>query len=51
MSNAILKSVGHGEGVGEFAAGGDPELREVLVQLPFDRASAEEQLPADLGVG
>jgi hypothetical protein len=33
------------------AAGGDAELREHLVQVPLNRARAEEELGADLGVG
>jgi hypothetical protein len=36
---------------GQFAAGADAELDEDLAQMPFDRARAEKQLGADLGVG
>jgi NADP-dependent 3-hydroxy acid dehydrogenase YdfG len=42
---------GAGQRVPELPAGGDPELREYLAQVPFDRSGAEEQLGADLGVG
>jgi NADP-dependent 3-hydroxy acid dehydrogenase YdfG len=46
---------GHRDGAGqrlpELPAGGDAELREHLAQMPFDRARAEEELGADLGVG
>ena len=34
----------------KLSARPDPELREHLVQMPFDRARAEEQLLADLRV-
>jgi hypothetical protein len=38
------------EGAPELAARGDPELREDLAQVPFDRAGADVELAADLGV-
>src|SRR3954454_15352811 len=38
------------EGVVEAHARADPELREHLLQVPFDRARAEEELRADLRV-
>jgi NADP-dependent 3-hydroxy acid dehydrogenase YdfG len=48
-------SAGHRDGavqrVPELPAGGDAELGEHLAQVPFDRARAEEELGADLGVG
>src|SRR2546421_12863477 len=37
-----------GQLVAQLHAGGDAELREYLVQVPFDRARAEEELRADL---
>src|SRR6266446_6618392 len=39
---------GVGQLVAQLHAGGDAELREYLVQVPFDRARAEEELRADL---
>jgi hypothetical protein len=35
----------------QFAAGTDAEFGEDLAQVPFDRASGQEQLGADLRVG
>src|SRR5689334_2723568 len=39
---------GVGQLVAQLHAGGDGELREHLVQVPLDRARAEEELRADL---
>ena len=40
-----------GQGPGELPAGADAELGEHLTQMPLDRARAQEQLGADLGIG
>src|SRR2546421_2135366 len=39
---------GVGQLVAQLHAGADAELREYLVQVPLDRARAEEELPADV---
>src|SRR5262249_35143376 len=39
------------EGLDEALARADPELCEHLAQVPLDRARADEELRADLGVG
>src|SRR4029079_8273261 len=39
-----------GQYVAQLAARGDVELRVDLVQVPFDRSRADEQLGTDLGV-
>src|SRR6266853_1285463 len=42
---------GVGQLVSQLHAGGDAELREYLVQVPLDRARAEEEMPADVLIG
>src|SRR5262249_35780051 len=39
------------QGLAELPAGADAELGEHLAQMPLDRARAQEQLRADLGIG
>jgi hypothetical protein len=39
------------KGLAELPAGADSELGEHLAQMPFDRARAQEQRRADLGIG
>src|SRR5690242_19354569 len=40
----------HGQRVAQRPPRADPELGEDLLEMPFDRARAQEQLGADLGV-
>ena len=42
--------VGLGQRVAELAAGTDAQLAEHLAQVPFDRADAEKEFSADIGV-
>src|SRR5258707_11020997 len=45
------RAYGVGQLVSQLHAGGDAELREYLVQVPLDRARAQEELRADVLIG